>query len=169
MNAVEPVWHYSLDEVIRRFIRHNGHLPLFAILDLLGDADTSVELAFELEFHRSDEEDLEVDIVARSGSELWLGDATTRDRLAGGGAREQGRLDLMHRLADELNARHVVLASSETFRETTRTEAQQRLHSHWYELHIVEGVALDPPEPAEDPATVKGDASSADRTEAEDG
>jgi hypothetical protein len=169
LNAVEPVWHYSLDEVVRRFVRHNGHLPLFAIVDLLGDADTSVELAFELEFHRSDEEELEFDIVARSGSELWLGDATTRDRFAEGGAREQARLDLMHRLADELNTRHVVLASSQAFRDTTRAEALQRLRSHWYELHIVERVTLEPPEPAEAPATVNGDGDSSERTEAEDG
>ncbi len=169
LEAVEPVWHYSLDEVLRRFVAHNGHLPLFAIVDLLGDAEASVELAFELEFRRSDEEEIEFDIVARSGSELWLGDATTRDRFAEGGARERARLDLIHRLADELNARRVVLASSQTFREATRTEAHQRLCSHWYELHLIEGVALDAPEPAERAATVNGDGSSSDRSEAEDG
>ena len=51
---------------------------------------------------------------------------------------------MIHRLADELNARHVVLATSHSFREATRNEAMARLQSHWYELHIVDGVTLEP-------------------------
>jgi len=51
---------------------------------------------------------------------------------------------LIHRLADELNARHVVLATSREFRETTRNETMARLRSSWYELHVVEGVTLEP-------------------------
>jgi hypothetical protein len=54
-----------------------------------------------------------------------------------------------HRLANELNARHVVLASSGPLRETTCNEAEARLHSPWYELHIVENVMLGPAEPAD--------------------
>jgi phage FluMu protein Com len=146
LNAVEPVWHYSLDEVVRRFVQHNGHLPLFAAIDLLSgaDASSSVEFAFELEFRRDDAA-LEFDIVARNGSELWLGEATTKDRFADGGVSEQERFDLIQRLANDLNARHVVLATSGEFRETTREEAEARVVSPWYELHILEGVALDPP------------------------
>lgn len=145
LNAIEPVWHYGLDEVLRRFVEHRGHLPLFTAIDLLADPDdpTSVEFAFELEFRRHDVA-LEFDIVARRASELWLGEATTRDHLAGGGESEKERLDLIHRLADELNARHLVLATSQTFRNTTRKEALRRLRSPWYELHVVEEVSLKP-------------------------
>jgi hypothetical protein len=145
LNEVEPVWHYGLDEVLRRFVDHRGHLPLFAAIDLLADPDDLglVEFAFELEFRRDDAA-LEFDIVARRASELWVGEATTRDRFADGGGAEQERLDLIHRLADALNARHVVLATSQTFRETTRNEATTRLRSPWYELHLVEGVAVEP-------------------------
>src|SRR5439155_17897896 len=39
LNAVEPTWHYGLDEVLRRFIEHRGHLPLFAAIDLIADPD----------------------------------------------------------------------------------------------------------------------------------
>jgi hypothetical protein len=146
LNEVEPVWHYRLDEVLRRFLQHRGHLPLFAAIDLLVEADDPalVEFAFELEFRREDTA-LEFDIVARRTSELWVGEATTRDRFADGGGSERDRLDLIHRLADELNARHIVLATSQVFRETTRKEATARLHSPWYELHFAERVALEPP------------------------
>ncbi len=145
LNEVEPTWHYGLDEVLRRFIEHRGHLPLFAAIDLMVDPDDPAvaEFAFELEF-RHDDGALEFDIIARRASELWVGEATIRDRLAEGGASEQERLDLIHRLADELNARHVVLASSREFREATRNEAAARLQSPWYELHILEGVTLEP-------------------------
>jgi diadenosine tetraphosphatase ApaH/serine/threonine PP2A family protein phosphatase len=161
LREIEPVWHYGLDEVLRRFVQHRGHLPLFAAIDLLADPDdpTLVEFAFELEFRRDDAA-IEFDIVARRASELWLGEATTRDRLADGGASERERLDLIHRLADELNARHVLLATSQELRETTRTQATTRLRSPWYELHIVEGVALEPeaPEP-EDGAPATADSA----------
>jgi hypothetical protein len=145
LNEVEPVWHYDLDEVVRRFVHHRGHLPLFAAVNLLADTDdpASAEFAFELEFRRDDVA-VEFDIVARTASELWVGEATTRDRFAEGGASERERLDLIHRLADELNARHVVLATSQTFRQATRNQARKRLQSFWYELHIVEEVALEP-------------------------
>jgi hypothetical protein len=46
-------------------------------------------------------------------------------------------------LADELSARHVVLATSREFREATRNAAAARLRSPWYELHILEDVTLD--------------------------
>jgi hypothetical protein len=145
LNEVEPTWHYSLDEVLRRFIDHRGHLPLFAAIDLIADTDDPAltEFAFELEFRRDDVA-LEFDIVARRASELWVGEATIRDRLADGGASEQTRLDLIHRLADELKARHVVLATCQTFREATRNEAMARLRSHWHELHILDDVLLEP-------------------------
>jgi len=163
LNEVEPIWHYGLDEVLRRFVQQRGHLPLFAAINLLADPDDPglVEFAFELEFRLNEDVALEFDIVARRASELWVGDATTRDRFARSGTAERERLDLIHRLADELNARHVVLATSQRFRETTRNEASARLRSPWYELHIVEEVALEPSpipgeagpeEPAEAPA-----------------
>jgi hypothetical protein len=150
LNEVEPVWHYSLDEVVRRFVRFNGHLPLLAAIDLIAPVndDLSVEFTFELEFRRDDAA-LEFDIVARGASALWLGEATTRDRFAEGGASERERVDLIHRRADELNARHVVLATSDAFREATRNEASARLGSSWCELHIVEGVVLEAREPTD--------------------
>lgn len=144
LNEIEPVWHYGLDEVLRRFVDQRGHLPLFAAVDLLTDADdpASVEFAFELEFRNDADAALEFDIVARKASELWVGEATTRDRLANGGASERERLDLIHRLASDLNARHAVLASSQTFRQQTHREATRRLKSPWYQLHITENIAL---------------------------
>jgi hypothetical protein len=45
---------------------------------------------------------------------------------------------------DELNARHVMVASSREFREATRNEAAARLRSPWHELHILEGVTVEP-------------------------
>jgi hypothetical protein len=146
LNEIEPVWYYRLDEVLRRFVQHRGHLPLFAAIDLTVDPDDpgSVEFAFELEFRHEDAAALELDIVARTGSELWIGEATTRDHFASGGASEQARFGLIHRLAVDLNARHVVLATSKTFRETTRRVASQRLVSDWYVLHLAESVALYP-------------------------
>lgn len=145
LNTVEPTWHYGLDEVLRRFIEQRGQLPLFAAIDLIADPDDPAlaEFAFELEFRRDDAA-LEFDIVGRRASELWVGEASIRERLAGGGASEHARLDLIHRLADELNARHVVLATSGEFREATRNAAAARLQSPWYELHILEGVRLEP-------------------------
>jgi hypothetical protein len=130
LNDVEPVWHYSLDEVIRRFVANNGHLPLFTMIDLVSDAEGSVEFAFELEF-RQGEVAYECDIVVRTGTALWLGEATIRDRLADGGRREAARFALLHRLADDLNARHVVLATAQAFRAATRTAVEDRLRSPW--------------------------------------
>jgi hypothetical protein len=39
---------------------------------------------------------------------------------------------------------HLVLATSQTFRDMTRRQALRRLRSPWYELHIVEEVSLEP-------------------------
>jgi phage FluMu protein Com len=145
LGAVEPEWHYALDDVVRRFMTHNGHLPLFTAIDLMAPLSPDhVDFAFELELRHEDGAAHELDIVVRAGSALWIGEATKRDRLHTSGREEQARLESLHRVADELSATHVVVASEQRWREATRERMEATLKSHWYELHVVENVSLTP-------------------------
>ena len=108
LGAAEPPWHYGLSEVMFQMLDHNGHLPVLATHSEFKDSHWPFDTAHELEVYpppslrlRTDgeEDKREVDIVVSDGPRLWVGEATTTDRL-GTGEGEMLRLRELAQLAD---------------------------------------------------------------------
>src|SRR5262249_2082868 len=89
----EPKYRYALAEVIFQFLQNNGHLPLLATYERFAVARNNraqpLDLAFEIELRSPDDRLSEHDIVASSGANLWLGEATVNPSL--GTARAERR------------------------------------------------------------------------------
>jgi hypothetical protein len=116
LDAPEPEFRYALSEVVFQFLDNNGQLPLLASYDhfIVGRSRERrpFDVAFELELTPPDGNKREHDIVATSGSELWLGEATIGDRLAQGNAEEVQRLERLAETARALSARGVLFATT---------------------------------------------------------
>lgn len=121
----EPGFRYALNEVLFQFLTHNGDVPLLAACDhfVVGRAgeQRSFDIAFEVEVVSPSGDKSEHDIVATWGSELWLGEATTTDKLGSNIGQESERLRRLKDVADVLLTEGVLLATtSAAFRPRTR-------------------------------------------------
>jgi hypothetical protein len=143
LNTVEPVWHYELAEVVRALLDHDGELPILTVHKLFPEPrrpQDDIEVAFEITVLSPDRTSSETDIVVRERSSLWLGEATKKNCLKDAGTAETRRLERLAALSKVLAARHVVLASTGTFRESTTGRANAHFQDFWPTLHIEQGV-----------------------------
>ncbi len=162
MVGPEPPWRYALSEVVFQFLKNNGDLPLLAakefIISPAARSRPSVrrQLQFTGELLLTDPDGgrSELDIVATDGSHLWVGEATTSDKLAQSGGDELERLERFKTVADLLGARGALLISSGEWQEKTEGRAKAAFPDIWPRLEIVSGArqARRPPTPIEQAA-----------------
>ncbi|MFA9272102.1 MAG: hypothetical protein ACEQSX_15370, partial [Baekduiaceae bacterium] len=113
MPADEPRWHYRLAEVIWQLYEHNGDVPLRAIAEHLRPADDRVSFEYVHEIELWDGEDrlAELDICARRGPDLWIGEAKIAPRL-GTKAEAAAKLRGLRRAAEVLQPRGLIFATA---------------------------------------------------------
>jgi hypothetical protein len=121
----EPPFAYGLSEVVFQFLQHKGHIPFLATYEHFVEGRASerrpFDAAFEMEVLSPEAGRREHDVVASWGSELWLGEATTRDRFENTNADELERLELLRETAIALNATGIVLVTTQAqFGSSTR-------------------------------------------------
>jgi hypothetical protein len=134
----EPRFSYRLAEVIYELLHKHGELPILAVHDEFGDSDLPLAVAFELEFEPS-EGPKELDILCAVGPDVVIGEATIDGKLT---AR---RFEFLRRLAPLLNARQILLATSEEhWSEKTVELAREAFPGPWPELLLREGVRTHP-------------------------
>jgi hypothetical protein len=144
--APEPRWCYRIDESLLQFLLHNGDLPVIAADPEFFVWRDQVDAAFELDlrpFREGSEDDplckaFEIDIAVRYGTELWIGEATTQQRLASAKLAEKERLLRLQRIAQLTGARHVILATSGRWSNRTEEQIRQCFSEPWPQLHIKE-------------------------------
>jgi len=151
MCGPEPPWRYGLAEVVFQFLAHNGDLPLLGALHLAEEQrkrraprgpERQVQLSFELDLTDADGERSELDILLADGSDLWVGEATRRDRFADSGGAEHARLQRLAEVARLLNARGVVVVSAKTFQPGTRRRIDAVFPGPWPQLVVTERGAV---------------------------
>jgi hypothetical protein len=125
LKGPEPQFRYELHESIFQFLTHDCDLPLLASFDyfateLAGDDQRPLDLGFEIDVFSPDGTKSEHDVVAVWGSDLWLGEATTKAWLEESAEEDLGRIERLKLVADLLAARGVLFASTDRFREKTR-------------------------------------------------
>jgi hypothetical protein len=144
----EPRFRYALAEVAYQFLRHNGHLPLLATYDHFAAGSARerqvLDVAFEVEIRSPDGVQSEHDIVASSGANLWLGEATLESTF-GTRALEPERLARLRDVAVQLSARGILLVTtSERFDSRTRGNVENAFRDQWVTVRYVEGFDAGP-------------------------
>ena len=144
LGSAEPEWHYRLDEAVFQFLRQRGDLPMLAAYDLFVQSKEAVQIVPEVEFIRQPNENSqpcgqdhdgeqeennprEFDfVVVRSGA-LYLGEGFAAARYEETKKAENERLEYLAKVAEDLNAQAVVLATAaEALDDRTRTAAESR-------------------------------------------
>jgi hypothetical protein len=147
LGGPEPVWHYELAEVVYALLDHDGELPILATHSAFPAPqrpDDDVEVAFEIEIFDPAGVKSESDIAVRDGSRLWLGEATTKNRLDDAKS-EQERLSRLSIITGLLAAHGVLLASSTKFRPASVGRARAAFAGPWPVLRLEEDVVTRPP------------------------
>jgi hypothetical protein len=151
MHGAEPPWRYGLAEVLYQFLGADGDLPVLGATDYASgevttasDPARALQLTFEVEIYDQADAKSELDIVLATGSELWVGEATHRDRLEATNADEQARLDRLRSIAEGLSARGVLLINGGAFAATTRARLESNFPGIWPRLEIVEHQRVAP-------------------------
>ncbi len=139
----EPTWSYQMAEVLFHFLDNNGHLPLLAVQDEFEASRRPLAQACELSIRAPGcDKDREVDIFSADGYRLWIGEATKT------GGFDDGRLELLAKLAEAVSAYGVLLATSkQRWSEATEVEAQGLFGSAWPRLVLRTGVKTKPSKP----------------------
>lgn len=144
MVGPEPPWRYALAEVVYHLLEHNGDLPLLSAHDFMlnrampGRSGEAIQFTGELAIVDAEGTDWELDIVITDGTDLWVGEATTKTRLEGTKAKELRRLGRLHAAAEQLSARGVLLITSEQWEAATVERACSVFPGIWPSLEIVE-------------------------------
>jgi hypothetical protein len=151
MHGAEPLWRYGLAEVLYQFLDADGDLPVlgaadFASGEMMSASDPArpLQLTFELDVYDDAAVKSELDIVLANGSELWVGEATHRDRLEPTRAAEQARLNRLRAIAEVLGARGVLLVGGRVFAGSTRQRLESNFSSLWPRLQVVEDQRVAP-------------------------
>jgi hypothetical protein len=119
---IEPVWYYRPDEVVQRFLTHNGDLPLLAVEETFESTSRPVDKTFELGLRQSTgRRNFEIDLAVSEGYRLWLGEASTS-----GTFEPETRLENLRWLTDELDAFGVLIATSKASFPTASQDAVAR-------------------------------------------
>ncbi len=144
LTGIEPVLRYRLSEVLYQMLEHDGDLPLRAALRLTEGSLRPPDYCFELEFVSQTGRKAEHDIVLSDGYRLWIGEATSSDRLEKSAAKQQQRLVELKEHAEMLGAYGVVLATTApAFWHKVRAQAQSQalFGGPWPRLVLLEGLS----------------------------
>ncbi|HLH65305.1 MAG TPA: hypothetical protein VKV27_06345 [Solirubrobacteraceae bacterium] len=94
MVGPEPPWRYALAEVLYHLLEHNGDLPLLSANDFMlararpRESAHTIQFTGELAIVNAEGTDWELDIVITDGTDVWVGEATTKSRLEGTNTKE---------------------------------------------------------------------------------
>lgn len=151
MQADEPVWRYSLAEVLYQFLLGNGDVPFLTCQDILISPRGPVSKTFELSVsHPGTGPDFEIDVVASEGHRLIVGesskDPTFQSKRSSSkpGSRKR-KFERLRRFADRVDARTILLSTSEPqFPPETEQDARRQLASDWIALELHADVKLGP-------------------------
>jgi hypothetical protein len=145
MAGADPPWRYALAEVAYQFLGHDGDLPLLAAHDfVMSDASGSrqssrrrVEYTGELDLIGPDGVSSELDIVVTDGTQLWVGEATTKPRLEKTNAKELKRLRRLREVADIVGARGALLINGGDWNASTIGRARAGFPGLWPKLTVM--------------------------------
>ncbi len=106
----EPEWYYDLHGAVRELLGQNGDVPFLAGMALAATPHSFEDIA-ELDFHRSDEDPDEIDIVAFVDGRLVIGEAKS---VASLGTRREASQSIgkLLRVSDLLGADEILLATT---------------------------------------------------------
>lgn len=110
----EPTIVYGLAEVVYQMLKNRGDIPLRAATALTAGSSRPIEYSFEIELTDQHGVKSEHDIVVADGYRLWMGEATSSDRLDASGPNQHQRLVKLKTHAELLGAYGVVLATRQT-------------------------------------------------------
>jgi hypothetical protein len=143
LTGIEPVLRYRLSEVVYQMLEHDGDLPLRAAARLTEGSMRPPDYCFELEFVSQTGAKAEHDIVVSDGYRLWVGEATSSDRLAKSSSDQHERLVELKAHAEMLGAYGVVLATTApAFWDKLRAQAKSPalFGGPWPRLLLIEGL-----------------------------
>lgn len=144
MVGPEPPWRYALAEVLYHLLEYNGDLPLLSANDFMlararpRRSAEAIQFTGELAMANAEGTDWELDIIITDGTDVWVGEATTKTRLEGTNAKELQRLGRLRAAAEELSARGVLLITSQQWEATTVERARSVFPDIWPRLEIIE-------------------------------
>lgn len=129
-NQLEPVWHYSLDQVIRELLRQNGNVPLLAV-DHLGRGHRAVLWSPELAvtMHR---DTVELDIAVIVDGRIIVGEAKSNGKLGDGKKNLINSAKRLVAAAKTLAADEIVIATSMgSWSPGTREAVEASISTTW--------------------------------------
>jgi hypothetical protein len=129
-NEAEPVWHYSLDQVVRELLRQHGDVPLLAV-DQLTTGRRSVLWSPELIVSKGNGT-VELDIAIIIDGKIVLGEAKSNGTLGPGGKSPKNAAERLVATAQTLSADEIVLATSTpTWTPGTRAAIDAAVAAKW--------------------------------------
>lgn len=123
----EPEWYYQLDEIIYQGMKHNMHVPIFALMDQKRRAREAFHYVPEIELRRTataQKPEMELDFLAVRDSDVILGEATVSDKLKENASEEKAELSSLLTLAKSVHAKELILA---TFSDEWNEGTKQRI------------------------------------------
>lgn len=128
-DPAEPQWYYELAEVVYQGLRHNMHVPILALKYLKKEAKEAFHYVPEIGLYQKSESgkpDMELDFVAVVDANIFLGEATTSDKLSDHAGEEEKELKRLKHLAQSVHAKEVVLATfSDNWSERTKSKTKE--------------------------------------------
>lgn len=109
-NEREPVWYYSLDQVIRELLRQNGEVPLLAV-DHLRREHRAVLWSPELAV-RMGRESVELDIAVINDGKIIVGEAKSNGKLGDDRKNVANSAERLVAAAKSLFADEIIIATS---------------------------------------------------------
>jgi hypothetical protein len=129
-NETEPVWHYSLDQVVRELLRQHGDLPLLAV-DQLRRSHRAVLWSPELEVTKGNGT-VELDIAVIIDGRIIVGEAKSNGKLGDGKKTPTNAAARLVAAAQTLSADEIVLATTEpSWSPGTRAAVDAAVKAKW--------------------------------------
>ena len=123
--AREPLWFYSLDEVVFQGLKANSHVPLLALANIAKSSNSFLYMP-EGQVHINGRSDIEIDLWAVADGKILIGEAKIQDRLESSAQLETSRCTAFSQLALDLTADEFVMATAKpAWRAETRQAAER--------------------------------------------
>lgn len=142
----EPRFYYDLSEVVLQALAQNADVPARAAALIAGRSRSFGERS-ETEVVTPNGK-IEVDLLIIADGKIIIGEAKVGDRLGKSAAEEKKLLRRMKAVAEAITADQVVLASSTSFREATKSQVASFFADAPFSVEIVEHLTPatgDPP------------------------
>jgi hypothetical protein len=126
----EPRWYYDLSEVVYQSHLNSGFVPFLSLFALKKKTKECFLYVPESTLTGGvlGSGQKEIDFTASIDGDLYIGEATRSDRLGQTAAEESGRLASLKQIAEEIQARCVVLS---TFDSAWSTQTQKRANTQF--------------------------------------